>query len=123
MQRLIIFCLLFIIITFSLVNSSVAIVEETTKIIDYYFITTCSTCHELTFLLDEIDQKTEYKINRINISNDDNYKKFNEELLQLNVPDNRRGIIPTIIYKDRYFIGKDEVETVLSQILKASLYN
>ncbi|WP_425446796.1 hypothetical protein [Dethiothermospora halolimnae] len=98
------------------INSKILAKEEDKIVINYFYITSCSTCDEIEGLLEEVSNKENIEIIKKNIGVKENYNKFYDFLQKYNVPSNVKGIVPAIFTEDKYFIGGEDIKNGLKNI-------
>jgi thiol-disulfide isomerase/thioredoxin len=101
--KLVVFFLLLFMVTITPSNYA----QETENIeIDFFYSIGCPACAQMKPFLEELDSNYDFVVlNSYEISSEQNSNKFLQKLNDYNVPNERRGYIPSIFVKDQFFIG------------------
>ncbi len=98
---------------FSLISLSSA--EQTE--IDFFYMNGCGACAQMEPLLEGLQEKYEFKLNSYETSK--NSALFSQKLEEHNVPAERRGYVPAVFIKDKYFIGySSDITSAIEQLLQ-----
>lgn len=114
------FILMFLLISSPLfyLNSVSALEPSSEKIeIDFFWMEGCSACAQMKPFLENLQENYNFQLNSYETSK--NRDLFLQKLDEYNVPDNRRGYVPTIFIKDKYFVGySDQIKSAIESILQ-----
>lgn len=89
--------------------------EDSIQIMSYYFINTCVSCKKLESTMDEFIKRNNITLLKKDISIKENLNEFLTAQEKYNIPGEKRGVVPVIIFKDDYYIGEDEIEFFLNE--------
>ena len=89
--------------------------EEIT--IDFFWMSGCPACAQMKSFFDELEKNYDFKLNSYETSRYSNL--FLEKLEEYNVPNARRGYVPTTFIQDKYFVGySTEIGETIELILQ-----
>lgn len=80
-------------------SSTTPLVEE----IDFFWMNGCGACAQMKPYLEEIS--SQYNITLNSYESSKKRDLFTEKLEEYDVPKNKRGYVPTVFIKDKYFVG------------------
>lgn len=111
--KLILFIGIFLLLVSPIISAEVV---SSSIEIDFFWMTGCSACNQMKPFLEEMQGKYDFKLNSYETSK--NSDLFLSKLKDYNVPNERRGYVPTIFIQDNYFVGysqeiKDAIEKIL----------
>jgi glutaredoxin len=93
-------------------SSTTTLVEE----IDFFWMNGCSACAQMKPYLEEISSQYNITLNSYETSK--NRELFTEKLEEYEVPKNKRGYVPTVFIKDKYFVGySSEITNAIESII------
>lgn len=117
--NLIIICSL-LLLNFGLV-SSLELSDKKVEI-DFFWMEGCSACAQMKPFLENLQESYDFKLNSYETSK--NRDLFLQKLDEHEVPDNRRGYVPTIFIKNKYFVGySDQIKSAIESILRGESIN
>ncbi|MFA5060917.1 MAG: hypothetical protein WC494_01205 [Candidatus Pacearchaeota archaeon] len=90
--------------------------------IDFFWMEGCPACAQIKPFLENLQENYNFKLNSYETSK--NRDLFLQKLDEYEVPDNRKGYVPTIFIKDKYFVGySDQIKSAIESILQGQTIN
>ncbi len=89
----------------------------------YAYDTDCSSCKEITSLLDDIANEKNIKLYKINVSDNADKEELADYELNSQVPDVIKGIYPLVFIGDQYLFNSEITEENINRLLQGETIN
>lgn len=73
--------------------------------VNYFYSVTCPACIQMTPFLESMQEKYGFILNKYELNNQENSNLFLQKLEEYNVPNEKRGRVPTVFTKNNYLVG------------------